>query len=153
MKRWQKIALAVGVLAVAGASIAWGGRQAGRRHFMKYMIGARIEEALDYVEATPQQRAVVGDAKKAIMARVQAQREAHRGKVGEIAALLAADTLDVAKIEGMVDRKADELRSTARAVIGEIAKVHAALTPAQRQKLYQRWQERHARHHGWGGEE
>lgn len=157
MKRWMKIALAASVLAMAAGSIAWGGR-AARGHMMKYMIAGRIDEALDFIDATPQQRQIVNDVKKDVFARFKEQRQAHRDLGPQIAALLAADKLDLEKLNALVDQKADNVRALGHEMVAQVAKVHDALTPAQRQKLYAKWKERHARRSrdsqgGFGGEE
>ena len=158
MKRWTKIALAAGVLAVAAGSIAWTGHGGGRGHMMKYLINGRIDEALDYIEATPQQRQIVGDVKKEIVAKMQAQHAAHQGVGAQIAALLAADSLDTPQLNALIDQKAEAMRTVGHDMVAEVAKIHASLTPAQRQKLYAKWKERHARRsqdhgNGFGGTE
>ena len=163
MKTWTKIALAAAVVVVAAGSIAWGGH-AGRHGMMKYMMGAKINEALDYVDATPQQRAVVEQVKKDLIGKFQAAHKAHQGLGPQIAGLLAADSLDVKQLHALADQKADAARAMAHEVIDEAAKIHAALTPAQRQKLLAKWktmheqrQKRHQDHHqeqgGFGGTE
>jgi Spy/CpxP family protein refolding chaperone len=144
MKRWTKTALIAGVLAASVASLAWGGRAAAR-HFGKYAIAAHIEETLDYIDATPQQRQLVNQVKEDIFAKMKAKRQDHAALRDQVAKLLAADQLDVHQLRVLADQKSNELRSTAYDVIDDIAKVHASLTPDQRQKLYARYQEMSAR--------
>ena len=159
MQRWTKVLMVVGIIGVAATSIAWGGR--GARHgFAKYLMSARIDEALDFINATPEQRQVVAAVKKDVIAKFQAKREANRGVGEQIAQLLIADRLDTAQLEALADKKADEAKVAAREMIAEVARIHAALTPEQRQKLYARWterrakrQERHGHQGGFGGEE
>jgi Spy/CpxP family protein refolding chaperone len=159
MKRWTKVALVVAALCMAAGTIAWGGR--GGRGFFKHMLGAHIDKALDYVDATPEQRAVVNQVKQDIMAKAKAHRQANQGLREQVATLLAADTLDQAALNAIADKKADEMKAFAHEVVADIAKVHASLRPEQRQKLYARWKEkqaqRKARHEehdgGFGGTE
>ena len=160
MKRWTKVLMVVGIVGVAATSIAWGGRGA-RRGFAKYLASARIEEALDSIKATPEQRQVVAAVKQDVFAKLHAKREANRGVGEQIAQLLVADRLDTAQLNALADKKAEEAKAAAHEMIAEVAKIHAVLTPQQREKLYARWAEMRARHQqqkaaprgGFGGEE
>ena len=144
MRRFTKVALVLGVLAVAAGSIAWGGHARGG--FAGRMIGARLEKALDYVDATPQQRAVVAEARASITDKIKAHHAAAKGLPEEMAQLLAADHLDVAGLNTLVDQKAEQMKAIAKELAPEIVKVHDAFTPQQRAKLYSKWQEMRAQH-------
>lgn len=153
--RWQKVVLGIGLAALVGIPVAlasgphgrggWGGPR-----FMKHMLSARIEDAEDYIDATPAQRQVIEAAKDSVLAKLEARRAAHAGQREKWIALLKADRLDTAAIYAEVDRRADELKAAARELVPEIEKVHAALTPAQREKLAARAEKMHRR---WAGPE
>jgi Spy/CpxP family protein refolding chaperone len=143
MKRLGKIVLVLGLIVLAGGSIAWGGR-AARGAWMRHLLGKHIDHALDYIDATPQQRALVHQVQADIQAKVKAHRMAATQVPEQLGALLAADTLDTNQLNALIDSKADELKAMAREITPEIAKVHDALTPAQRQKLFAKWKEMRA---------
>ncbi len=157
MKKWTKIALAIGLFTVAAGSIAWGGH-GGRGHMMGFFMSKHINETLDYIEATPQQRQIVNAVKDEVTAKMKAQHAAHQGAGPQIAQLLAADTLDVNQLNALVDQHAETLRAMGHEMVAEAAKIHAALTPAQRQKLFEKWKARHEQRGqhpqgGFGGQE
>jgi Spy/CpxP family protein refolding chaperone len=134
---------ALGIVAAAGA--AWAG-QGGHHRMMTHMIAARVEQAEDFVEATPQQRQVIDAAKDDVVAQItahMAQRTSHRD---EIVAALTADNLDTAKLYALVDQHTDEMKAMARLVMPDLQKVHDVLTPAQRQKLAQKIKQHHGDH-------
>ena len=134
---------ALGIIAAAGA--AWAG-QGGHHRMMTHMITARVEQAEDFIEATPQQRQVIDAAKDDVIAQITAhmqQRQSHRA---DLVAALTADNLDTAKLYALVDQHAEEARAMAKLVMPDIQKIHDVLTPAQRQKLAQKMKEPHGGH-------
>lgn len=135
---------AVGIVAAAGA--AWAGQNHHR--MMTHMITARVEQAEDLIDATPQQRQVIDAAKDSIVSQFAARMEQRKGQRDEILSVLTADNLDTAKLFALADQHAEEVRSMAKVIVPEIQKVHDVLTPAQRQKLAQKIREKHG-DHGW----
>ncbi len=147
----KTILVSVGILAVVVAAGAAWAQKRGGHHMMKHMISARIEEAEDFIEATPQQRAVIEQARDEVLKGFETRmknKETH----AQIAALLAQDKLDVDGLNRIADQRADDVRQMGHLVVAEVAKVHAVLTPEQRTKLLQRFKERHGDHGGFGGE-
>ena len=135
MKKTILIALgALGLVVAAGAAYAAMGHRGGFR-MMKHMISARIEDAEDLIEATPQQRQVIEEAKQAVFQALEQRFKDKRGQAGQIIDLLAADRLDTQKLYQLADQRAQEIRDMANVIIPQIQKVHDVLTPAQRQKL------------------
>ena len=159
MKRWTKIALVAGLVVAGASSVAWAGRGGGHRGMMRWFASHRLGAALDYIDATPAQRQLVEGIKDDLFDKMKAKKAANRELGPQIAALLAADQLDTAKLTAIADAKVEEARALSRDLIQDIARIHASLTPAQRQKLLARWQElqakRKARHQapqgGFGG--
>ena len=160
MKTWKKIALALGILTIAGGSIAWGGHAARNGKFMQRMVNARIEKVLTLIDATPEQRQLVDQVKQDLIAKVQAKHQEHRGLHQQITSMVTADTLDVKALDALIDARADEMRAFAHDVVKDVAKIHATLTPAQRQKLSAHFaamkaqhEQRHKDQGGFGGAE
>jgi len=143
---------ALAVVIAAGAAWAHG---PGRGRMMRHMLNARIADAEDYIDATPQQRATIEQAKENVIKAIEAKHgngADHQKLIG----LLTADKLDTTAIYAMVDQKADSMKQLARTIVPEIQRVHDALTPAQRQKLADKAKQMHERrmeHGGFGGPE
>jgi len=129
----------------AYAAMAHGGMHGGR--MMKHMISARIEDAEDYIDATPQQRVTIEQAKENIFKALEAKAQSRKAAHEQILGLLAAKTLDTATLNKLVDDQVNQARDIGHAIVDQVASVHAALTPDQRAKLIERFKQ----HHGHGG--
>jgi len=141
-----KILLAVGAAAlVAGAAYAAMGRHGHGIKMMENMISNRIEDAADFIDADATQRQVIENAKAEIFKALEARAADRQAQAGEVLALLSASNLDVTKLNGLVDQKADDMKAVGHVVVQQIANVHASLRPEQRQKLIDHIQKKHAR--------
>ena len=149
MNRKMLIGLgALGLLLVGGAAYAMG--HGGHGRMMKHMISARIEDAEDAIEATPQQRVAIEQSKatvfKAFEARAQGRQQTH----AQVIELLTADKLDPAALYQIADQHAADIQEMAKVIVPEVQKIHDLLTPAQRQKLAE-LARKHAGHMQGGG--
>jgi Spy/CpxP family protein refolding chaperone len=146
MKKYSKQLTAVfGALTlILAAGAAWAVQAGGHGRMMKAMITAKVEEAEDLIEATPQQRQVIDAAKDDVIAKLQARRQARAQHHEEIIAALTADKLDTDKLFQLADQHAAEVQAIAKDVMPDIQKVHDVLTPAQLQKLAAKARAHHA---------
>ena len=148
---WKKIGLLVGVLGIAGAAVAAGAHH-GRAGFMKDRIDARVQAALDEIQATPQQRQVALEAENDIVNAIQAKVKAHRGAHQALLTAFASDKFDAA-LQTFADARAQDVTDVASVVIPSLQKIHDALTPEQRAKVVQLVQQHHhGPQGGFGGE-
>jgi Spy/CpxP family protein refolding chaperone len=106
------------------------------------MVNARVDDLLDDLDATPDQRTRI----HAIADRLLASaKETHAGHDAARATVLAewkADAPDRAKLHALVDGRIDEFRKLAHQAVDAGVEAHDVLTPAQREKLSrkaQRW--------------
>ena len=111
----------LGLLVAAGA--AWAVQGGGRGRMMQQMITARVAEAEDLVEATPQQRQVIDAAKDDVIAKLQARHQARGQHADEVIAALTSDTLDTDKLYQLANQHAAERGRNDRVV-------HAMYNPA-----------------------
>jgi Spy/CpxP family protein refolding chaperone len=145
MKSWKKIALLVGVLGVAGAAVAAGAHHA-RGAFLKNRIDARVNAALDAIEATPQQRQLALQAETDIVNAIQAKHQANRGAHQALLQAFTADQFDAQAFQTFADARTKDVKDLASAIIPSLQKVHDSLSPEQRAKLVEFVQQH--RHHG-----
>ena len=133
MNRTQKIAAAIGAVVIGASGMV----MANTGHAWKKGGGmeAKIAAALDAVNATPEQRAVIQAAQQDLKAQLKASRQANKGERGQMAQLFAADRLDTAALQAMVDKQAEARKAAFAAILPDLVKMHDALTPAQRQTL------------------
>ena len=109
------------------------------------MVNARVDDALDDLDATPDQRTKIHAIADRMLA---AAREAHAGHDEARATVLAewkADAPDRAKLHALVDARVEELRKLAHQAVDAGADAHDVLTPAQREKLARKAERWHGR--------
>jgi Spy/CpxP family protein refolding chaperone len=147
----KKILIVVAGLAcavIAGAAYAMG--PGGRGRMMKHMVSARIEDAEDLINATPQQRVVIEQSKENIFKAFESRMKDRRAEHAKVVDLLLADKLDTDALYALAHQHAQEIDDMAKVIIPEIQKVHDTLTSEQRQKLAAHAREMAGRHHGHG---
>ena len=137
----MKLLIGVGALALVAGTAAY----AAHGHMMKHMIAAHIEDMEDYIDATPQQRQVIEDAKATVFKTLEARAADRQQHAGQVLSLLSANSVDVGQLDALVDQKAEDMKQVGHVIVEQIAKVHASLTPAQRQKLIDHIKKKHAR--------
>lgn len=138
---------ALGLVLVGGAAYAMG--HGGHGRMMKHMISARIEDAEDAIEATPQQRVAIEQSKETVFKAFEARAQGRQQTHAQVVALLTADKLDTAALYKIADQHAAEIQDLAKVMVPEVQKVHDLLTPLQRQKLAE-LAKTHAEHQGGG---
>jgi len=110
---------------------------------MERFIGARLDDVLDDLSATPEQRAKI----VAVKDRLVAEGKALRAAQPEAHALLLeqweSPNPDVARVHALVDQKADAMKGFAHKAADAMAEVHATLTPEQRAQLAKKARRHH----------
>lgn len=96
---------------------------------------ARLDDALDDVDATPDQRARIQAIKDRVLARAQALRAGREDARQALLAEWSAASVDRAKVHALVDARAAELQALAHEVADAAIEAHGVLTPEQRAKL------------------
>ncbi len=148
MKR--TIAIAAGALLAVGAFVtltAFAGCGRGHGHprdpaEMAAFVGARVDDLLDDVDATPDQRTRIHAVKDRLFAAGQEARagtkEAHEAVLAE----WKSASPDAAKLHALVDQRIDAMRAFAHQAVDAGVEVHGILTAEQRDKLtrkIERW--------------
>jgi Spy/CpxP family protein refolding chaperone len=155
MKRNLLIAT-LGIVAVGllmGA--AWGPGMMHRGMFrdpkkVDSFITWRITDALNDVDATPQQKQQILAIKDRLMpdlTKLMAERTAHHE---EIKQLWLSTNLNAAEVRAKIDQRTEEMRQLAYKVSDGVIEAQKILTPEQRQKLADRVEKMHegGRHPG-----
>jgi protein CpxP len=112
---------------------------------MAAFVTARVDDALDDLDATPAQRTRIHAIKDRLLA---AARATHDGRDADHAALLAAwrsSNPDRAALLARVDARIDQLRALAHEAVDDAIEVHATLTPEQREKVARKVERRMSR--------
>jgi len=138
-------ATALAVVIAAGAA-AWA--HGGKRMMWKQMISAKVAEAEDLIQATPQQRAQIEKSRDAILSALESRQGDRRQMHQKVMTLLTGDSLTEKDLFNLVNEHTSEVQQLAQAIVPEIVKVHDVLTPAQRKTLADKARELHGRRHG-----
>jgi Spy/CpxP family protein refolding chaperone len=140
------LALVVGFVALTGFH---GGGCGGHRGHGRdpartaAFVTDRVDDLLDDVDATPDQRTRVHAVKDRMLASAQGLRAGHREVHDALVAEWKAEQPDAAKLHALVDARAEELRKLAHEAVDAGVEVHGILTPEQREKLTRKIERAH----------
>jgi protein CpxP len=147
----KTIAIAGGaLLALVGFVALTGFGGCGARHHghgrdpaeVAAFVTARVDDALEDLDATPEQRTKINALKDQLLA---AGQEAHAGSQEAHEAVLAewkSDKPDAQKLHALVDARIDAMRAFAHQAVDAGVEAHGVLTPEQRAKVtkkIERW--------------
>jgi Spy/CpxP family protein refolding chaperone len=102
---------------------------------MEKMVSSRVNDALDDLKATPEQRQKITAAKDRLLASGKALRGDHQATMKEALALWDAPGFDRARALALVDARLDAMRTMAHQAVDAAAEAHETLTPEQRAQV------------------
>ena len=138
------LAVVLGVVALTG----FGGGCGHRGHprdpaQMAAFVNARVDDTLDDVDATPDQRTKIHAIADRLLADAQAAHAGHDQDHATIVGEWKAEKPDLAKLHALVDARVDALRKLAHEAVDAGAEAHDVLTPAQREKVAKKVERMH----------
>ncbi len=148
---WKKIATVAGALVLLGVGLvtlsafSGGGWCHGGHRDPAQMVAAvngRVDDTLDDLNATPDQRTQIHAVVDRMIAEVQQAHAGQEGTHGELLAQWNSDTPDAAKLHALVGERDAAMRKVADDAVDAAIQVHGILTPDQRAKLakkIERW--------------
>lgn len=129
-------ALVVGFVALTGFRGGCGHHGPGRDPAqVAAFVNGRVDDLLDDVDATPDQRARIHALSDRLLAEGQALHADHARTHETLLAQWKAETVDRKVLHELVDARADAFRKLAHDAVDAAAEAHDVLTPAQREKL------------------
>jgi Spy/CpxP family protein refolding chaperone len=99
------------------------------------VAAAIVDDAMDAIKATPQQRTVANAARDRVLAAFQQHQQGRATRAQDVIALFEADQIDPARVAAVRRSVEDEHRKIGDAISQALADVHAVLTPDQRKQL------------------
>lgn len=149
LRRWT----VAGAALAATAAIAWHGRahaQFGHRGgwhsadpaTMGRKLDAMVAWALSDIDATPEQRDRISTIAKAAANDLAPMREAHKQARRDSVQLLAAPTIDRARLETLRLQQMQLGDTVSRRILQALADAAEVLNPEQRSRLAERWAQR-----------
>jgi periplasmic protein CpxP/Spy len=101
-------------------------------------VNNRVEDALDNLDATPDQRTVIHGLASQLLTDVQAHRDARQATHQAFLDEWKSDHPNAARLHALVDQRAAEMTAVAHQAVDAAVKVHDTLTVAQRAKITKR---------------
>jgi len=149
---WKKTLLAfAGVAAIAvgyltltgfrGPGHGCGGRGDPAR--MEKMISSHLDDVLDDLDATAEQRARITAVKDRLLAEGKALRAGKGELHKDLVAQWESPNPDASRVHAIIDEKGDAMKGFAHKVADGLAEVHGILTPEQRAKLSKKMKRHH----------
>jgi Spy/CpxP family protein refolding chaperone len=149
MKKIAGAAAALLLLAVGFVTLTGFGGGCGHRHGhgrdpaeVAAFVTDRVDDALDDLDATPEQRTRIHAVKDRLLAAGQQLRAERKATHDALAAEWKSASPDAAKLHALVDARAEEMRALAHQAVDAGVEVHGILTPEQREKVtkkIERW--------------
>jgi Spy/CpxP family protein refolding chaperone len=164
-RRWMIAALAAASIAAVGATMSWHDRAEARGPMMggpgfgleggpvdPAVMGKRIDAMVQWmladIDATDDQRAKIATILKGAANDLAPLRAQHRDARRSTMQLLAAPTIDRAKLEAIRVQQMQLADTATRRMTQAIADAAEVLNPDQRAKLITKWQQRRGHRHG-----
>jgi Spy/CpxP family protein refolding chaperone len=120
----------------------------GAKPFMKHMVSERVDDMLDQIHATADQRTKVTAAVERAFTAVADGMSDHGAHFDEAIAVFTADKIDAAKIAQLQADRQTKMQKIGDAVVEALTEVHDALDAGQRKQVADFVR---SHHHGHGG--
>jgi Spy/CpxP family protein refolding chaperone len=147
---WKKVGMVSGALLLLAAGLVtltafsggWchhGSRDPAQ---VAAMVTNHVEDALDDLKATPDQRTAILAVKDRMLASAQAVHADQKATHDAFLAAWKSDTPDAAALHALVDQRVEAMRTLAHQAVDAGVEVHGILTPDQRAQLttkIERW--------------
>jgi Spy/CpxP family protein refolding chaperone len=102
---------------------------------MEKLVTSRVDDALDDLKATPEQRQAITAVKDRLLVSARALRGDHQATATEALGLWEAASFDRSRALALVDARLDAMRTMAHEAVEAAAEVHATLNPEQRAQV------------------
>jgi Spy/CpxP family protein refolding chaperone len=120
----------------------------GAKPFMKHMMKERVDDMLDEIHASADQRAKVTAAVEHAFDVVGANMTDHAAHFDEAVGLFTADTIDRSKLAALQADRQARMNKTADAIVQALGDIHDALDAGQRKQVADFVRAHHDGHHG-----
>lgn len=118
----------------------------GAKPFVKHMMAERLDDMLDQIHATADQRAKVTAAVDQAFATISANFDDHAAHFDDAIAVFTADKIDQAKLASLQAERQAKMQKVGDAIVQALTEVHDALDAGQRQEVAAFVRAHHQRH-------
>jgi periplasmic protein CpxP/Spy len=120
----------------------------GARSFMKHMVSERVDDMLDQIHATADQRAKVTAAVERAFTAIADGMGDHAAHFDDAIALFTADHIDSTRLASLQAEREAKMQKAGDAVLQALTEVHDALDAGQRKQVAEFVRSHHSGHGG-----
>ncbi|MCU1278631.1 MAG: hypothetical protein JWM53_2177 [bacterium] len=125
-------------------------RMDGAKPFVKHMVSERVDDMLDQIHASADQRAKVTAAVERAFAAISDGMGDHLAHFDDAIAVFTADQIDRTKIAALQAERQQKMQTVGDAVVQALTEVHDALDASQRKQVAEFVRSHHSGHSGHG---
>jgi hypothetical protein len=122
----------------------------GAKPFMKHMVTERVDDLLDQIHATADQRAKVTAAVERAFTAISDGMSDHAAHFDDAIGVFTADQIDQSKLAAMQGERQAKMHEAGDAVVQALTDVHDALDAGQRKQVAEFVRSHHSGHFGHG---
>ena len=125
-------------------------RMDGAKPFVKHMVAERVDDMLEQIHATADQRAKVTAAVERTFAAISDGVADHAAHFDDAIAVFTADKIDQTRIAALQAERQAKMQAMGDAVVQALTEVHDVLDAGQRKQVAEFVRSHHSGHHGHG---
>jgi Spy/CpxP family protein refolding chaperone len=118
----------------------------GAKPFVRHMVAERLDDMLDQIHATADQRAKVTAAVDRAFASISANFDDHAAHFDDAVAVFTADQIDQAKLASLQAARQAKMQKVGDAIVQALTEAHDALDAGQRHEVAAFVRAHHPRH-------
>ena len=123
-------------------------RMDGAKPFMQHMVSERVDDMLDQIHATADQRTRVTAAVERAFSAIAGEMEDHTAHFDDAIAVFTADQIDQTKIAALQTERQAKMQKVGDALVQALTDVHDALDAGQRKQVAEFVRSHHSGHGG-----
>lgn len=120
----------------------------GARPLFKHMVSERVDDLLDQIHATADQRAKITAAVERAFGAIAGEAGDHEAHFAEAVAVFTADKIDPAKVAALQAAREAKMRKVGDVIVQALTEAHDALDAGQRKQVADFVRSHHAGHGG-----
>ena len=120
----------------------------GAKPFVKHMVSERVDDMLDQIHATADQRTKVTGAVEQAFTAISSSFDDHGAHFDDAIAVFTADKIDATKLAALQAERQAKMQKVGDTLVQTLTSVHDALDAGQRKEVADFVRSHHQGHHG-----
>ncbi len=120
----------------------------GAKPFVKHMVSERVDDMLDQIHATADQRSKITTAVESAFTALSGSFDDHGAHFDDAIAVFTADKIDAAKLATLQSQRQAQMQKVGDTLVQTLTEVHDTLDAGQRKQVADFIRSHHGRPHG-----